>query len=323
MFNFLKKEDKKDILEEILDPKYVYFYPLKEGKVPSMYQMTGGRNSYNAEMFDFFKESLNFLALNRRKMILPLAIGRDAKQNIVIEDLVKQPHLLVAGMTNSGKSTFLHSLIFSLLTFCHPKYLDLTLVDPKGVSFQKYAKIARVAKSTEEIHKELDLSIVAMERTYSKLVKGGVETLAEYNKSGFGHLKKHEPRRFKVIIFDEFADFSMQDRDGMTKLIRLSQKGRAAGIHLILATQRPDATVVDGLIKANFSSRAIFKVINSTNSNVALDENGAELLSGKGELLWRGNIGKIQLRSPKICTQTMKKMAEFLAKKGRMYKYNR
>jgi S-DNA-T family DNA segregation ATPase FtsK/SpoIIIE len=326
MFNFFNpfKKKKDPILalwEQALEANYVFYYKLKSREEPiDTRVLMQARTEKNSDFFFFYKEAEKILAKQRRKHVLPLALGRKKDGTIHIEDLAAQPHILVAGKTGSGKSTGLHNMIFSLLKFCHPSFLDIVLIDAKeGITFEKYATIAEIATTEEEIHKALDSAINAMAKRYLKLKQHGFEKAADYNKHAFKHNTR--PIKHKVLVFDEFADFSFQDSEGMKKLIRLAQKGRAAGIHLILATQRPDKDVISGLIKANFSSRAVYQTINRVNSTVALDFAGAEELEQQGEFIWRGNLGIFILETPSICTDSIKNAIKILAKKERIYKY--
>lgn len=196
---------------------------------------------------------------------LSLSIGLDDEDRIFQVKLENLPHLLVGGTTGSGKTVFLHSLIYQLLA----KNVDLILVDPKGgLTFDKYEEHSQVAivKSSRDANEIVGELVEEMERRYESKT-----------------LKKAHP---VILIIDEFADLLMQNKKLEQFIIRLAQKGREARIHLILATQRPDAKVLEGVLRSNLPSRIAFKVQKSVDSKIILDEIGAEKLKHKGEMLF-------------------------------------
>ena len=323
LMNYFKKDKIQGLWEDAIKPTYSYFYRFKPEPTPyDLWSMVGAKTENNGNFYEFFKESDTELAEKGKKLVIPIAIGRNNEKKVVILDLAAEKHVLFCGSTGGGKTNGLHCLIFSILKFSHPSFLDLTLIDTKGVSFEKYRPIAKIACSNEEIHAQLDRSITSMEKTYGFLKNRGFEDIISYNKHALKNKQKQfKLRRHRVVVFDEFADFSYQDKEGMAKIIKLAQKGRAAGIHLILATQRPDADVINGLIKANFDSRVCYKVINELNSRIALEFAGAEKIVNIGEAIYRGKLGIIQIQTPKICPISLKNAVRFLASKRAFFKY--
>lgn len=205
---------------------------------------------------------------------LPCLLGETYMGEPLWMDLAEMPHLLVAGTTNSGKSTLLHTLIANLLT----QNVSLHLMDPKNIEFFKYSngiKNIQVAFEYEQCLDMLTELCVEMETRY----QGIRSTASNY------HLPYH------VLIIDEFADLIMQDFDHafQTALCKLAQKSRSAGIHIVLATQRPSATIINGAIKANFPARISCKVASGIDSRIILDTNGAEKLCGNGDAILKVN----------------------------------
>jgi S-DNA-T family DNA segregation ATPase FtsK/SpoIIIE len=211
--------------------------------------------------------------------VLPLALGVARNGWRLVPDLVQMPHLLVAGATGSGKSMALHAIINSMMA-CGMRRAHLALVDPKRIEFshyigmpQLYSPIARDADSSIAL---LGRLVSDMEARLAALQKARCRDIAQYH----GRM----PR--VVVVVDEFADLMMASRRTAQELIcRLAQKSRACGIHMVLATQRPSADVVTGLIKANFPSRMSCQVSSAVDSRVILDRNGAERLTGKGDAI--------------------------------------
>ncbi len=200
-------------------------------------------------------------------------------------DLVTAPHLLVAGTTGSGKSVCLHSLILSLLLRHKPDTLQLALIDTKQVEFAPYAKLPHlyqrsiVTEVAEAKGRLMDL-VAEMEARYAQFQRLGVTNLAEARRKGF-------QAPFIVTLIEEMADLVLQDDDIEPLIVRLAQKARAAGIHLVLATQRPDSDTFSGLIRSNIPARIALAVQKGTESTIILDERGAENLLGAGDMLIR------------------------------------
>lgn len=231
-------------------------------------------------------ESPEFLAI---KGPLALPLGRDVSGLPVVSDLSSMPHLLIAGTTNSGKSVCIQSITLSLAMNNHPDELKLVMIDPKRVELNRFNGLphlfGQVETNTDRIMAVLRWATTEMDVRYQKLEKVQARNLDTYNarmrKSG----KEIMPRI--VILIDELADLMMNSReDTETAIVRLAQKARAVGMHLVVATQRPSADVITGLIKANFPTRIAFTVASAVDSRIILDANGAETLLGKGDLLF-------------------------------------
>jgi S-DNA-T family DNA segregation ATPase FtsK/SpoIIIE len=216
---------------------------------------------------------------------LGFAIGKDISGTPVVADLAKMPHLLVAGQTGSGKSVMINTILTSLLYRNGPADLKLILVDPKRVELAPYNDIPHlltpVIVEPEKCISALKWATAEMERRYTELAEAGKRNIAEYN-----NLKKEEGMPYIVIVIDELADLMMMAaRDVEALIVRLAQKARAVGIHLILATQRPSVDVITGLIKANVPARIAFTVASQVDSRTIIDQIGAEKLLGQGDML--------------------------------------
>ena len=264
------------------------------------------------------KALLNDAAFRESKAELPVAIGYTISQQVKVFDLADAPHLLVAGATKQGKSVGLNVIVASLLYSKHPSELKFVFVDPKMVEFSSYghllhhylAVLPNAASEQEEADKAivknakdaaaiLNSLCVEMDARYELLSKAYVNNIKLYNsKWKDHHLRADEGHHFLpyiVVIIDEYADLTMagggtpeakaQARSITTSVIRLAQKGRAAGLHCILATQRPTVDVITGLIKANFPMRIAFRVTSRIDSSTILDQPGADKLIGRGDML--------------------------------------
>jgi DNA segregation ATPase FtsK/SpoIIIE, S-DNA-T family len=219
---------------------------------------------------------------------LPLILGKDSIGRNVVVDLFKMPHLLVAGSTGAGKSVALNSMLASLLCKHSPDQLKLILIDPKRLEFSSYQDIAHLLfpivtqpKRSVEVLKWL---VNTMEQRYEIMSKKGVKNINDYHLM-FDQQKTEMP--FIVLIIDELADLMMTTGKEIEVLIaRIAQMARAAGIHMIIATQRPSVDVITGLIKVNFPSRISFRVVSKIDSRTILDASGAEKLLGRGDMLF-------------------------------------
>lgn len=233
---------------------------------------------------------------------LPIAIGRTITNDVYLFDLSKMPHLLIAGATGQGKSVGLNALITSLLYNKRPEELKLILIDPKMLEFSIYESIGRhfltkledeekyIITDTNKALPVLESLCVDMDARYELLARAKVRNISEYNKLfREGHLREEDGYVFLpylVLIVDEFADLIMTTGRAIEKPIaRLAQKARAAGIHIVLATQRPSTDVITGLIKANFPARIAFKVSSQVDSRTILDTTSAKDLIGRGDML--------------------------------------
>ncbi|MBU2040365.1 MAG: DNA translocase FtsK, partial [Gammaproteobacteria bacterium] len=257
-------------------------------------------------------EVLSSEEYDRSKSPLTLALGHDIGGNPIITDLAKMPHLLVAGTTGSGKSVGVNAMLLSLLFKSTPDELRLILVDPKMLELSVYEGIPHlltpVITDMKEAANGLRWSVAEMERRYMLMAAMGVRNLAGYNKKVRDAIEAGqpltdplwqidksfettppalEPLPYIVIVIDEFADMMMMVGKKVEELIaRIAQKARAAGIHMILATQRPSVDVITGLIKANVPTRIAFQVSSKIDSRTILDQGGAEQLLGHGDMLY-------------------------------------
>lgn len=221
---------------------------------------------------------------------LSVAVGRDVNGATVVMDIAKTPHLLIAGATGSGKSVCINTMITSILYKASPDEVKLILVDPKVVELSSYSDIPHllipIVTDPRKAAGALCWAVQEMEDRYKKFAEMGVRQLEPYNKKLIAENPETKPLPQIVIIIDELADLMMVAPGEVQDYIcRLAQKARAAGIHLVLATQRPSVDVITGLIKANIPSRIAFAVSSSVDSRTILDSSGAEKLMGKGDML--------------------------------------
>jgi S-DNA-T family DNA segregation ATPase FtsK/SpoIIIE len=224
-----------------------------------------------------------------RKQGLALAMGREVTGQAVVSDLCRMPHLLVAGATGSGKSVFLNALLASLLFQATPDTLKLVLIDPKRVELARFGQlphlVAGVVTDPAEAVGALRWAVAEMERRYRQFAEVGARDRAGFNaQSPAGEA----PMPAIVVVIDELADLMMTAPEEVEPLLtRLAQMARATGIHLVVATQRPSTDVITGLIKANFPTRVAFAVASGIDSRVILDQQGAETLLGRGDMLYQ------------------------------------
>jgi S-DNA-T family DNA segregation ATPase FtsK/SpoIIIE len=239
-------------------------------------------------------------------MGLPMFLGKDAAGEPLVLDLAKQPHMLIAGTTGSGKSVCMNTIIMSWLYTKRPDELKLCLVDPKMVEMAQFSDIPHlmvpVVTDMTKAAGIVEWAVRQMEERYELLKNARVQNMKGYNELGEDELRarmKPEsdaawariPKKlpYMVFVIDELADLMMQHREVEQSIIRIAQKARAVGMHLVLATQDPRAEVVTGLIKANMPCKVCFKVGSVTNSRIVLDGKGGELLLGQGDMLVRPN----------------------------------
>ncbi|MDE1461582.1 DNA translocase FtsK [Spartinivicinus poritis] len=259
----------------------------------------------------YFGEVINSKAYQASDSPLSLALGHDISGQAVVVNLAKMPHLLVAGTTGSGKSVGVNSMLLSMLFKASPEELRLIMVDPKMLELSIYEGIphllAPVVTDMKEASNALRWCVAEMERRYKLMAKLGVRNIAGFNRKVKDAIKSGEPipdplhqpvseddhapgleaLPFIVVVIDEFADMMMIVGKKVEELIaRLAQKARAAGIHMILATQRPSVDVITGLIKANIPTRISFQVSSKIDSRTILDQGGAEQLLGHGDMLY-------------------------------------
>ena len=229
-----------------------------------------------------------------------IAVGKDVAGGAVFDDVRKYPHALVCGATGTGKSVFINSLLISMLYHAHPDDLKLIMIDPKIVEFTMYVDIPHllipVINDAKQAAGALIWAVEEMERRYALLNEKKVRNIDSYNEKVKFDPSLGEPLSKIVIVIDELADLMMQAKQTANtvedQIARLAQKARAAGIHLLLGTQRPDVKVITGKIKANIPTRIACKVTSQIDSRTIFDESGAEKLLGKGDMLyWPGDKG--------------------------------
>lgn len=248
----------------------------------------------------------------KEKMQLPVGIGKSITNEPYIFDLAKTPHLLVAGATGQGKSVGLNAIITSLLYAKTPDELKFVLIDPKMLEFAAYEDLrnhflACIPNTDNPIVTDMDLVVptlnsvcIEMDERYKLLAQAKVKNLKEYNQAiedGILSPLEHRKLPYIVIVIDEFADLIMTSgKEVETPIARIAQKARAAGIHMIIATQRPSTKVITGLIKSNFPARMSFKVVQANDSRIILDNNGAENLIGRGDMLFSQGSDMVRLQ---------------------------
>jgi S-DNA-T family DNA segregation ATPase FtsK/SpoIIIE len=267
----------------------------------------------------FMRAVMETQAWQEGKMAIPIVLGKDVSNRPVVLDLAKAPHLLIAGSTGSGKSVCMNTLIMSLLFNFDPDDLKLIMVDPKIVEFEDYKKlphlITPVINDAKKVPIALRWAVTEMEDRYKILARAGVKKLAEFNKlSPYGEPiidsdgNEIQDRTGKplthmpilIVIIDELAELRMQDswKDSETYIARIAQLGRAAGVHIVVATQRPSTNIITGVIKANLPTRIAFRVMQMVDSRVILDMPGAENLLGYGDMLYLApggsNVERVQ-----------------------------
>jgi DNA segregation ATPase FtsK/SpoIIIE-like protein len=236
-------------------------------------------------------------------MILRIAMGKDILGKPVMIDLKKQPHLLIAGATGAGKSVCVNAVILSLICSYDPNHLRFIMIDPKMVELQLYNGMPHlltpVITEPDEAPKALKWAIVEMERRYRLLSEQCTRDIERYNQkiASMRHPEEFETLPYIVIIIDEFADLMMvAPKEVENYITRIAQKARAVGIHLVLATQRPSVDVITGIIKANFPARVAFQVAQKIDSRTIIDQNGAEKLLGKGDMLYQSPTSSFPVR---------------------------
>ncbi|MFA5865376.1 MAG: DNA translocase FtsK [Phycisphaerae bacterium] len=269
-----------------------------------------GKNTIGIEVPNLEKQAVRLRDLIElsgsvpQGMEIPLFLGKDASGNPLVTDLTRMPHTLIAGTTGSGKSVCINSLILSVLLTQRPDHVKMILVDPKMVELSMFKEIPHlmcpVVHDVDKAEAILDWLVQKMEERYAILAEAQVRDIKSYNKLGSEALMERfkpsddeEANRIQtrlpyiILVIDELADLMMiSPKEVELYLARLAQKSRAVGIHMILATQRPEAKVVTGLIKSNLPSRIAFRMNSRLDSRIVMDQNGAEDLLGQGDMLF-------------------------------------
>lgn len=265
----------------------------------------------------YLREILESELFQKSRSPLTLALGKDIVGNPFITDLKKLPHLLIAGTTGSGKSVGVNAMILSLLYKNPPDQLKLVMIDPKMVEFSIYADIPHlltpIITDPKKAIGALQSVAKEMERRYSLMSEYKVKTIDSYNEQALNNGVEAFP--YLIVVIDELADLMMTGgKEAEFPIARIAQMGRASGLHLIVATQRPSVDVVTGLIKTNLPSRVSFRVGTKIDSKVILDTDGAQSLLGRGDMLFTppGANGLVRLHAPFATEDEIKKIVDFI-----------
>ena len=280
------------------------------------------------------REVLGSRAFQESRAKLPMCLGCTVSNDVFIADLTKMPHLLVAGATGKGKSVGLNAIITSLLYKKGPSELKLVLVDPKRVEFSVYADLEKyffakapgeekaIITDTDRVIKTLNCLVQEMEDRYKVFEEVRVRNVSDYNEMWRRELrdirdehgeKKYQYMPYIVGIIDEFSDMIMTaGKEVETPLVRIAQKARAVGIHMIIATQRPSSKVITGLIKGNFPGRVAFAVAQRIDSQIIIDRPGAQQLIGRGDMLFQIDGELTRLQCPFVDTPDIVRICDFI-----------
>ncbi len=265
----------------------------------------------------YLREILESELFQKSSSPLTLALGKDIVGNPFITDLKKLPHLLIAGTTGSGKSVGVNAMILSLLYKNPPDQLKLVMIDPKMVEFSIYADIPHlltpIITDPKKAIGALQSVAKEMERRYSLMSEYKVKTIDSYNEQAPNNGVEAFP--YLIVVIDELADLMMTGgKEAEFPIARIAQMGRASGLHLIVATQRPSVDVVTGLIKTNLPSRVSFRVGTKIDSKVILDTDGAQSLLGRGDMLFTppGSNGLVRLHAPFATEDEIKRIVDFI-----------
>ncbi|MFT7861034.1 MAG: DNA translocase FtsK [Sulfurimonas sp.] len=265
----------------------------------------------------YLREILDDKLFKNSSSPLTIALGKDIVGKPFVTDLKKLPHLLIAGTTGSGKSVGINAMILSLLYKNSPDQLRLLMIDPKMLEFSIYNDIPHlltpVITKPKQAIAALSNMVAEMERRYASMADTRTKNIENYNEKA--KKEGYEPFPYIVVIIDELADLMMTSgKDVEHSIARLAQMARASGIHLVVATQRPSVDVVTGLIKANLPSRISYRVGQKVDSKIILDQQGAESLLGRGDMLFTppGATGLVRLHAPWSTEEEIEKIVEFI-----------
>ena len=254
--------------------------------------------------------------LKKKDIKLPIALGKNISGTPVIGDLASMPHLLIAGTTGSGKSVCINTIILSLLYRHSPERCKFILIDPKMLELSTYEGVPHllcpVITEAKKAASVLGWVVKEMENRYKLMTKEGVRNIDGYN-------TKHKlPMPYIVVVVDEMSDLMLVAGKEIENYIqKLSQMARAAGIHIIMATQRPSVDVITGTIKANFPTRISFQVTSKIDSRTILGEQGAEQLLGKGDMLYMSSANRVvRIHAPFVSDDEIEKINNFLRSQG-------
>ena len=267
-----------------------------------------------------YKEIINSKEFNNKEIRLPITLGKSISGYPIIGDLASMPHLLIAGTTGSGKSVCINTLILSILYKHKPEDCKLILIDPKMLELSVYQGIPHllspVITEPKKAKSALKWTVNEMENRYRQMTEEGVRNISSYNDKARKEGKKVMP--YIVVVVDEMADLMLSSGKEIESYIqRLAQMARAAGVHIIMATQRPSVDVITGTIKANFPTRISFQVTSKIDSRTILGEQGAELLLGKGDMLFMSSASRtIRIHGPFVSDREIEKISTFLRSQG-------
>ena len=268
-------------------------------------------------------------AFKNSKADLPIGLGKNIANEVIVADLAKMPHMLMAGATGQGKSVGINAVLISLLYKMHPSQLKFVLVDPKKVELSIYNIIEKhflaklpgeeesIITDVQKVVATLNSLCIEMDDRYDLLKKAKARNIKEYNKKFINRelnpLNGHKFMPFIVLVVDEFADLIMTaGKEVETPIARLAQLARAIGIHLILATQRPSVNIITGVIKANFPARVSFKVSSKIDSRTILDAGGADQLIGRGDMLLSMGSEIIRIQCAFVDTPEVDRIVTFI-----------